>query len=216
MRTSRLLSLACQRILALGIIVHLLGCGGKVNSNSPTSAPCKNQDTSNEKTENSETGKDPGKKSTALLLADTIGYSDTIKSFLDKQCVSCHKAGGSRASSPLDTYENAKKYAKESLGRMKDAQNPMPPSGVPSSSDVEKFNKWITSNFPQSGSSSPSDTTGSNTKPSTGTSKNTGKSTSKKTSSQTTSGGDAVCSAPKPSTKKPTKTTPSKNTKTTK
>src|SRR5262245_19739183 len=65
---------------------------------------------------------------TQFLSACDVTYENFLSTALNKNCVSCHQAGGTAAFSPLDTYASAKGRAEQILKRTSDGT--MPPSGA--------------------------------------------------------------------------------------
>jgi mono/diheme cytochrome c family protein len=88
--------------------------------------------------------------------ATVVAYDAEVKSLLDRNCVSCHRPGGSRASSPLNDYASAVRFASASNGRIQ--AGTMPRSGPLSAADKAIFDQWVKGGTqqrkPASGSSS--------------------------------------------------------------
>jgi cytoskeletal protein RodZ len=76
----------------------------------------------------------------------SVTYAGQIKSLLDKYCVTCHKAGGARSNSPLDTYPSTT-LAQDSVQKI--AAGSMPKAGSPQLTPQEKelFQKWQAGQF---------------------------------------------------------------------
>lgn len=81
------------------------------------------------------------------------GLPCDIEAFLVAECVACHSAA---VGTPplLESYDDllapygASTAAEASLLTMKDAQDPMPPTGLPPSADVAMFEAWIAEGTP--------------------------------------------------------------------
>jgi len=81
----------------------------------------------------------------AACDTSNVKYSATVSKLISEQCLSCHIAGGSQESSPLDGYTNLKVYIDNGkvLSRINDTGSPMPPSGLLPSCDRNKIQAWI-------------------------------------------------------------------------
>ena len=96
-----------------------------------------------------------------LKLADaTVGYKDTVKSILDKNCVSCH---GANATPPnLSTYAAASDAADSSLRAIQ--AGTMPTTRKLADADTEKFSAWVAGGSPETASGSASGSTAAKSK----------------------------------------------------
>lgn len=73
-----------------------------------------------------------------------ITYSNNISGIVNNQCVSCHGGNNPQGNLTLNTktsVENAIKN-RNLLGRINNANNPMPPSGKMADSTIKKFDCW--------------------------------------------------------------------------
>ncbi|MBU6342117.1 MAG: hypothetical protein KGS48_11540, partial [Bacteroidetes bacterium] len=72
-------------------------------------------------------------------------YSTYVSKLVSDQCLSCHIAGGSQESSPLNGFDNLKIYVNSGafLARINDSGSPMPPSGLLPDCDRNKIQAWI-------------------------------------------------------------------------
>ena len=77
-----------------------------------------------------------------------VTYSLSIKPLVDTNCKGCHNATTQSGSVNLDGYANFSAHAERSLIRMRDSQNPMPPSGKPSDCISRTLEIWITDGKP--------------------------------------------------------------------
>lgn len=77
-----------------------------------------------------------------------VSYTKQIKPLLDRYCVTCHKAGGSRSNSPLDVYPGLQ-LAKQSAAQIKGGLMPKPGSLQLSAENKALFQRWETSGFAQ-------------------------------------------------------------------
>jgi len=93
---------------------------------------------------------------TQLKLADaTVGYKDTVKAILDKNCVSCHGAKGTPPN--LSTYAAASDAADGSLRAIQ--AGTMPTSKKLADADTQKFSVWVAAGSPETASGTASGST---------------------------------------------------------
>lgn len=84
----------------------------------------------------------------AVTTSGEVTYDAYVKTWLNRQCVSCHKPGGS--SPDLTTYELARANAAKILASIQSLDNPMPPNGpTPSQDVVDKIRAWIKAGRPK-------------------------------------------------------------------
>ncbi len=78
----------------------------------------------------------------------SVTYAVQIKPLLERYCVTCHKAGGTRSSSPLDVYPTPT-LAQDSVQRI--VAGSMPKAGSPQLTPQEKdlFKQWQAGQFAQ-------------------------------------------------------------------
>jgi hypothetical protein len=72
-------------------------------------------------------------------------YNDDVKPIIDNNCVNCHSNGGSASFYLLETYDQVKASAESGklYGRMTDAADPMPPSGILPGTVTQIIDDWI-------------------------------------------------------------------------
>jgi cytochrome c5 len=72
----------------------------------------------------------------------TVKYSTTVTSILENNCYGCHEGN---VDIPFGTYDQLLPYIQNGkvLDRMRDAQNPMPPTGVLDPCSVNKIAAWV-------------------------------------------------------------------------
>ena len=125
---------------------------------------------------------------TQLKLADAnVGYKDTVKAILDKNCISCH---GANATPPnLSTYAAASDAADSSLRAIQ--AGTMPTSKKLADADTQKFSAWVAAGSPETASGTASGSTATKGKSVSGadtdspTCETTEKKTTKKTPTNT-------------------------------
>lgn len=88
-------------------------------------------------------------------VTDVVTYAE-IKPLVDSNCVSCHKAGGSRPNSDLTTYAGVKNFAElvteySAVGRM-----PLPPATMDDAAKL-LFKQWKVDGFLDIGDSKPTE-----------------------------------------------------------
>lgn len=71
-------------------------------------------------------------------------YTNTIKTVMDNNCVSCHKTGGSASFLPLENYTQTKSSIDKITSRMNSSSNPMPPAGKLDQTTLDKVSCWKT------------------------------------------------------------------------
>jgi hypothetical protein len=72
----------------------------------------------------------------------SVTYSAEVTSVLQNNCYGCHDTG---TDYPLNSYDLLRPYATGGLllQRMRDASNPMPPSGILDSCSIHKIDAWV-------------------------------------------------------------------------
>ena len=72
-------------------------------------------------------------------------YISDVKPIIDNNCVSCHSTNGSSNFYLLQTYDQVKASAQSGklYGRMTDASDPMPPSGILPGTVTQIIQNWI-------------------------------------------------------------------------
>lgn len=88
---------------------------------------------------------------------DTPTYVSYVKSWLAKNCTSCHSKGGTAEESALDTYAGAYKFRDEILARIQDKNKPMPPKpkALPGQAVVSVIKAWVAAGAPESNDDDP-------------------------------------------------------------
>lgn len=71
-------------------------------------------------------------------------YTNTIKTIMDNNCVSCHKTGGSASMFLLENYTQTKSGIDKIITRMNSSTNPMPASGKLDQTTLDKVSCWKT------------------------------------------------------------------------
>jgi cytochrome c5 len=79
---------------------------------------------------------------TANCDTTAVKYSTTVNSILENNCYGCHKG---TVDIPFGTYDELKVFADAGtlLNRMRDASNPMPPTGVLDACTINKIDAWV-------------------------------------------------------------------------
>ena len=78
----------------------------------------------------------------ALALAGSVGYTDTAKAVITRNCVSCHGAGGTMPD--LSSYAAASAAAKASLQAITAARMPPPTASIKmTTADQNSFAAWV-------------------------------------------------------------------------
>lgn len=78
---------------------------------------------------------------------DNVTYTNTIKTFIDNNCISCHGTVNPTAGLDISTYTKAKNNINAILGRidLQTGQNGiMPPSGRMPENTIQAFKNWLT------------------------------------------------------------------------
>jgi cytochrome c5 len=72
-------------------------------------------------------------------------YNNDVKIIIDNNCVACHANGASASFYPLENYAQVKASAESGklYGRMTDAVNPMPASGILPGTVTQIIEDWI-------------------------------------------------------------------------
>lgn len=101
----------------------------------------------------------PTSRGTSTLDAGALeGLPCDLRDLLVRECVSCHgpepKRGAktslvSRADLLAKAPGSERSVAEESLARMRNAADPMPPSGLLPTADLERFAAWVDAGMPE-------------------------------------------------------------------
>lgn len=78
-----------------------------------------------------------------------VTYNNKIKGFFQSNCTTCHSGATPPAGIDLTTYQNAKQQVSSGkvLAAMRNEGNPMPPSGLLSSTQTDLIQAWIDNGF---------------------------------------------------------------------
>ncbi|MDG0816124.1 hypothetical protein [Bdellovibrio svalbardensis] len=99
-----------------------------------------------------------GTGSTDVVVVDTtpatVSFAQLVSSdaklgVFKNQCFSCHTGSSARAGLDLSDYAQSKAKAAKILTRINDSSNPMPTSGMMSSSMRSIVEKWVSTGTPQ-------------------------------------------------------------------
>tara|TARA_B100001758_G_C18207807_1_gene503358 strand:- start:149 stop:508 length:360 start_codon:yes stop_codon:yes gene_type:complete len=82
-------------------------------------------------------------------IADTVFYDTDIKPIINTHCIGCHSGANPSAGADLSTYELVKFQSEFGtlINRINDSQFPMPTSGLMSTENRGKFDKWVSDGF---------------------------------------------------------------------
>ena len=135
---------------ALILIITAVHCGGPTSVSSKRTVPTDsvNSDFNNSNLEAKANAKCQQDPQLSLAPAATVGYTESIKPYLDDTCVGCHRTGG--LPPDLSSYSTAKAAAAVSLASMN--KGTMPPGSASGATTLEKatFAAWIAGGTPES------------------------------------------------------------------
>lgn len=88
---------------------------------------------------------------TTVTPSNTVTYNDHIQSIVFNNCQTCHSGATPAAGVDLTTFSNVQNSAANGtlLQRINNASSPMPPAGLMSADDRQKFADWQSSGFPE-------------------------------------------------------------------
>lgn len=102
--------------------------------------------------------------STGGSTPSKVTYDGEIRTLLSSNCTNCHRTGGTRAQSPLTTYNEVKSHAADLVSRI--VAGTMPTGSALPKAQQDTFSAWKSAGFPEkstTGSTIPSGTTGTTT-----------------------------------------------------
>jgi hypothetical protein len=73
---------------------------------------------------------------------DPVTYTNTMKAIIDKNCISCHKAGGSAATDGIYTSYSGLQSRTAAMFREVVERKTMPTTGPLSQADLDKWKCW--------------------------------------------------------------------------
>ena len=78
-----------------------------------------------------------------------IDYDSEVQPIFDNSCMPCHSGANPSAGADLSTYELVKFQSEFGtlINRINDSQFPMPTSGLMSTENRGKFDKWVSDGF---------------------------------------------------------------------
>jgi mono/diheme cytochrome c family protein len=79
----------------------------------------------------------------------TVKYNDEVKNITSANCVSCHGGSTPQAGLDLSSYVNVRSAVENGnlLNRINNQANPMPPSGILSSSTRALVDQWVADGY---------------------------------------------------------------------
>jgi len=82
---------------------------------------------------------------------NTVTYNGEIQAIVFNNCQTCHSGATPAAGLDLTTFSNVHNSAANGnlIQRINNANSPMPPAGLMSASDRQKFADWQSSGFPE-------------------------------------------------------------------
>jgi hypothetical protein len=88
---------------------------------------------------------------TTGVSPEAVNYADHIEPIISNSCTTCHSGIAPSDGIDLTTYENVRQQSEfgNLINRINDPINPMPSSGLLSTSNRELFDHWSNNQFPE-------------------------------------------------------------------
>ena len=140
-------------------MITVVSCGEPTSVATRRTSPTDsvNFDDKNSNLEAKANAKCPPSTQLDLAPAATVGYTESIRPYLEDTCVGCHRTGG--LPPDLSSFSKAKAAAVASLASINKGTMPPAPAGGASALEKATFAAWITGGTPESIPNSQSDTT---------------------------------------------------------
>jgi len=85
------------------------------------------------------------------VITEEVVYDSDVENIMTNYCITCHGGTSPSASLLLNNYADVKAAGESGklIDRMNNSSNPMPPSGLISSEERSKIEKWVSDGFPK-------------------------------------------------------------------
>lgn len=94
---------------------------------------------------------DEGDKNALPPITRTVTYRSDIETIMTNNCITCHAGPAPNAGLDLSNYQNTRLSFGQgnSVARMNNVTNPMPPSGRLSPQVLQIIDKWVADGLPE-------------------------------------------------------------------
>ena len=84
-----------------------------------------------------------------IPIDSIVTYENQIKSVISQNCIACHSGSNPNGNLRLENYDQVRNASENGtlIQRINDAANPMPTSGLMSSSTRALFDEWVSGGF---------------------------------------------------------------------